>query len=139
MGLENNQTIWILLFVSLFLNKLKNVSDPEKKRKIIGNLFIKFFEENDNAKERLTIYSCTSGYPVPFKDVALLEINNFRIVERNELLNEKKKSNFPNFLANMYKEVILLFITCVATTLGWFFKASEDTGDPTKVISALLK
>ena len=27
-----------------FLNKLKNVSDPEKKRKIIGNLFIKIFE-----------------------------------------------------------------------------------------------
>ena len=29
----------------IFLNKLKNVSDPEKKRKIIGNLFIKFFEK----------------------------------------------------------------------------------------------
>jgi len=28
-----------------FLNKLKNVSDPEKKRKIIGNLFIKIFEK----------------------------------------------------------------------------------------------
>ena len=27
-----------------FLKKLKNVSDPEKKRKIIGNLFIKIFE-----------------------------------------------------------------------------------------------
>ena len=27
-----------------FLRKLKNVSDPEKKRKIIGNLFIKIFE-----------------------------------------------------------------------------------------------
>ena len=27
-----------------FLNKLKNISDPEKKRKIIGNLFIKIFE-----------------------------------------------------------------------------------------------
>jgi GMP synthase (glutamine-hydrolysing) len=27
-----------------FLNKLHNVSDPEKKRKIIGNLFIKIFE-----------------------------------------------------------------------------------------------
>ncbi len=27
-----------------FLNKLSNVSDPEKKRKIIGNLFIKIFE-----------------------------------------------------------------------------------------------
>jgi N-acetylneuraminate synthase len=37
---------------------------------------IKFFEVNDNAKDRLIIYACTSGYPVPFKDVALLEINN---------------------------------------------------------------
>ena len=27
-----------------FLGKLKNISDPEKKRKIIGNLFIKIFE-----------------------------------------------------------------------------------------------
>ena len=27
-----------------FLRKLKNVCDPEKKRKIIGNLFIKIFE-----------------------------------------------------------------------------------------------
>ena len=27
-----------------FINKLANVSDPEKKRKIIGNLFIKIFE-----------------------------------------------------------------------------------------------
>ncbi len=29
----------------LFLTKLKNVNDPEKKRKIIGNLFIEVFEE----------------------------------------------------------------------------------------------
>ena len=30
---------------NIFLNKLKNVKDPEKKRKIIGNLFIKLFEK----------------------------------------------------------------------------------------------
>jgi len=36
---------------------------------------ISFFEETDQAKSRLLIYSCTSGYPVPAKDVALLEIN----------------------------------------------------------------
>lgn len=36
---------------------------------------INFFEETDQAKERLIIYSCTSGYPVPFEDVSLLEIN----------------------------------------------------------------
>jgi N-acetylneuraminate synthase len=36
---------------------------------------ISFFEKTNQAKSRLLIYSCTSGYPVPFKDVALLEIN----------------------------------------------------------------
>jgi len=33
------------------------------------------FEETGDAKNRLIIYACTSGYPVPFKDVCLLEIN----------------------------------------------------------------
>tara|TARA_R110001592_G_scaffold363350_1_gene684719 strand:+ start:2983 stop:3855 length:873 start_codon:yes stop_codon:yes gene_type:complete len=36
---------------------------------------IEFFEETNQAKNRLVIYSCTSGYPVPFKDVCLLEIS----------------------------------------------------------------
>jgi sialic acid synthase len=36
---------------------------------------ISFFEETNQAKSRLLIYSCTSGYPVPAKNVALLEIN----------------------------------------------------------------
>lgn len=36
---------------------------------------IRFFEETNQAKNRLVIYSCTSGYPVPFNDVCLLEIN----------------------------------------------------------------
>lgn len=35
---------------------------------------IKFFEEKNVAQDRLVIYSCTSGYPVPPKDVCLLEI-----------------------------------------------------------------
>ncbi|MDD2448209.1 MAG: N-acetylneuraminate synthase family protein [Sulfurimonas sp.] len=36
---------------------------------------VSFFEETAQAKTRLLIYSCTSGYPVPFEDVSLLEIN----------------------------------------------------------------
>lgn len=36
---------------------------------------VQFFEEKNQAKSRLLIYSCTSGYPVPAIDVALLEIN----------------------------------------------------------------
>jgi len=36
---------------------------------------VSFFEKNNSAKSRLLIYSCTSGYPVPPRDVSLLEIN----------------------------------------------------------------
>jgi sialic acid synthase len=36
---------------------------------------IQFFEETNQAKSRLLVYSCTSGYPVPAEDVSLLEIN----------------------------------------------------------------
>ena len=35
---------------------------------------VSFFEETDQALTRLLIYACTSGYPVPQEDVALLEI-----------------------------------------------------------------
>ena len=36
-------------------------------------MIVSFFEKKDRAKD-LVIYSCTSGYPVPFEDVCLLEI-----------------------------------------------------------------
>lgn len=35
---------------------------------------VEFFEATGDAKDRVVLYSCTSGYPVPFKDVCLLEI-----------------------------------------------------------------
>jgi N-acetylneuraminate synthase len=34
---------------------------------------IRFFEDNKRNKD-LVIYDCTSGYPVPFKDICLLEL-----------------------------------------------------------------
>ncbi len=36
---------------------------------------VAFFEETGQAQTRLVVYSCTSGYPVPFNDICLLEIN----------------------------------------------------------------
>lgn len=38
---------------------------------------VKLFEENGRNKD-LVLYNCTSGYPVPFKDVCLLEITRMR-------------------------------------------------------------
>lgn len=36
------------------------------------------FFENKNRNKDLIIYSCTSGYPVPFEDIGLYEINDLR-------------------------------------------------------------
>ncbi len=41
----------------------------EEEKRIID-----FFNNKGQSKERVIIYSCTSGYPVPFEDVSLLEI-----------------------------------------------------------------
>lgn len=38
---------------------------------------VKLFEASGRAKD-LVLFNCTSGYPVPFKDVCLLEINRMR-------------------------------------------------------------
>ncbi|MBU1819942.1 MAG: N-acetylneuraminate synthase family protein [Bacteroidetes bacterium] len=35
---------------------------------------VAFFEETNQARQRLVVYNCTSGYPVPFRDICLMEI-----------------------------------------------------------------
>ena len=40
-----NLNIKLIKASKIFVKKLKNISNPEKKRKIIGNLFIKIFEK----------------------------------------------------------------------------------------------
>jgi GMP synthase (glutamine-hydrolysing) len=46
-----------------FLKKLKNVSNPEKKRKIIGNLFIKIFEKESKKYKNLKYLAQGTLYP----------------------------------------------------------------------------
>ena len=43
----------------------------------IGEI-VALFEETGQAKDRLILYSCTSGYPVPFEDICLLEIKRLQ-------------------------------------------------------------
>jgi len=47
----------------LFLSKLKNISNPEKKRKIIGNLFIKVFEKESKKYKNLKFLAQGTLYP----------------------------------------------------------------------------
>ena len=46
-----------------FLNKLKNISEPEKKRKIIGNQFIKVFERESRKYKNLKFLAQGTLYP----------------------------------------------------------------------------
>ena len=48
---------------TLFFNRLKKIFDPEKKRKIIGNLFIKIFEKHAKKNKKCKIFS--TRYSVP--------------------------------------------------------------------------
>ena len=47
----------------LFLSKLKNISNPEKKRKIIGNLFIKVFEKESKKYNNIKFLAQGTLYP----------------------------------------------------------------------------
>ena len=47
----------------IFLKKLKNVSNPEKKRKIIGNLFIKVFEKESKKYKSIKFLAQGTLYP----------------------------------------------------------------------------
>ena len=45
---------------------------------------VQFFEKNGRAMD-LVLFNCTSGYPVPFEDVCLLEINRIRELYENRV------------------------------------------------------
>ena len=47
----------------IFLKKLKNITDPEKKRKIIGNLFIKIFEREAQKIKNVKFLAQGTLYP----------------------------------------------------------------------------
>ncbi len=47
----------------LFLNRLKNITNPEKKRKIIGKLFIKVFEKEAKKYKNLKFLAQGTLYP----------------------------------------------------------------------------
>ncbi len=48
---------------NIFLSKLKNISDPEQKRKIIGNLFIQIFEKQAKKIKNVKFLAQGTLYP----------------------------------------------------------------------------
>ncbi len=58
-----NLNVKIINASKLFLKNLKNVSNPEKKRKIIGRLFIKIFEKESKKFKNLKFLAQGTLYP----------------------------------------------------------------------------
>tara|TARA_B100001115_G_C15734351_1_gene357887 strand:+ start:21 stop:824 length:804 start_codon:yes stop_codon:yes gene_type:complete len=58
-----NLNVKLINASKIFLKKLKNVSHPEKKRKIIGNLFIKIFEKEAKKIKNVKFLAQGTLYP----------------------------------------------------------------------------
>ena len=58
-----NLNVKLINTSKLFLSKLKNVHNPESKRKIIGNLFIKIFEKESKKYKNLKFLAQGTLYP----------------------------------------------------------------------------
>jgi len=58
-----NLNVKLINASKLFLKKLNNVTNPEKKRKIIGNLFIKIFEKESKKYKKLKYLAQGTLYP----------------------------------------------------------------------------
>ena len=54
-----------------------DISEVQNKTIILEDNIVEFVEKKGQSK-RLILYACTSGYPVPFEDVCMLEINRLK-------------------------------------------------------------
>ncbi len=78
---------------NLFLSKLKNISDPEKKRKIIGNLFIKIFEKYANKIKNVKFLAQGTLYPDLIESKSVTGSQTSKIKSHHNVGGLPKKMN----------------------------------------------
>ena len=92
----------------VFLKKLKDVSNPEKKRKIIGNLFIKIFE--NSSKEYLNTKFLAQGtlYPDVIESISSFGDSKVTIKSHHNVggLPEKMNLELIEPLRNLFKDEV---------------------------------
>ena len=76
-----------------FLSKLKNVSDPEKKRKIIGNLFIKIFEKYAQKIKNVKFLAQGTLYPDLIESKSVTGSQTSKIKSHHNVGGLPKKMN----------------------------------------------
>ena len=100
----------------LFLNKLKDVHNPEKKRKIIGNLFIKIFENESKKYKNLKFLAQGTLYPDIIESRSSSGSNTSKIKSHHNVGGLPKKMNLE--LVEPLKEFFKDEVRILGKSLG---------------------
>ena len=100
----------------LFISKLKNVLDPEKKRKIIGNLFIKVFEKESKKLKNIKYLAQGTLYPDIIESKSSTGSKTSKIKSHHNVGGLPKKMNFK--LIEPLKEFFKDEVRIIGKSLG---------------------
>ena len=91
-----------------FIKKLKNISDPEKKRKIIGNLFIKIFERYARKIKNVKFLAQGTLYPDLIESKSVTGSNTSKIKSHHNVggLPKKMKLKLIEPLKFLFKDEV---------------------------------
>ena len=89
-----NLNIKLVNASKLFFKKLKNISSPEKKRKIIGNLFIKVFEKESKKIKGVKFLAQGTLYPDIIESRTSTGSKTSKIKSHHNVGGLPKKMNF---------------------------------------------
>ena len=100
----------------IFLKKLKNVTDPEKKRKIIGNLFIKIFEKESKKFQNIKYLAQGTLYPDVIESKSSTGSKSSKIKSHHNVGGLPKKMNLK--LIEPLKEFFKDEVRILGNSLG---------------------
>ena len=101
---------------NIFLNKLKNVSNPEKKRKIIGNLFVRIFERESKKIKKIKYLAQGTLYPDIIESKSSTGSKTSKIKSHHNVGGLPKKMNLT--LIEPLKEFFKDEVRILGKTLG---------------------
>ena len=107
----------------IFLKNLKNISDPEKKRKIIGNLFIKIFEKESKKIKRVKFLAQGTLYPDVIESRSSTGSKTSKIKSHHNVGGLPKKMKFK--LIEPLKDFFKDEVRVLGTSLGLSKKISQ--------------
>jgi len=103
-----NLNVKLINASNLFLKELKNVNDPEKKRKIIGGLFIKIFEKEAKKIKNVKFLAQGTLYPDIIESRSAKGSNSSKIKSHHNVggLPKKMKLKLVEPLKEFFKDEV---------------------------------